>query len=111
MGRVALYGTESGAGWSGDRVRILDVVQCSRPLRCGARLGLAGNGTLEVTMEFTELASISGSEGKCVRTSRDPYVDPHGTPARNYGVCACAEAVDTATVGAAKARPATKGNR
>ena len=33
-GRVALYGTESGAGWSGDRVRILDVVQ--RAAHCAA---------------------------------------------------------------------------
>jgi hypothetical protein len=87
----------------GGRVRILDVVQCRRPLRSSARLGVAGSGNVAVTLDCGQLASISEGKGKCVRTSRDSSVDTHGTPARDCGVRARAGTVNTTTLGAAKA--------
>jgi hypothetical protein len=86
----------------GGRVRILDVVQCRRPLRSSARLWVAGSGTVAVTLDCGQLASISEGKGECVRTSRDLSVDAHGTPARDCGVRARIGTVNTATLGAAK---------
>jgi hypothetical protein len=111
MGIVALYRAEPGAGRPGDRSGILDVVQCGRPLRGGTRLDVASNQTVAVTMGFSQLASISESEGKPVPVSRDPFVDPHWAPTRNCGVRARTGAVDTATLGPAKTWPPTPTHR
>jgi hypothetical protein len=38
---------------------------------------------------------LDATKGKGVRMSRDPYVAPYGTPARDYGVCTRAGTVGT----------------
>ena len=56
------------------------------PVRAGSESWMAGSGTVAVSLEWRQLASISRGKGKCVGTCRDPSVDAHRPPIGNCGV-------------------------
>lgn len=103
MGSVALYGAQSGAGRAGGGGRILDVVQCRRPLRFRFRSGVAGSATVAVPLAYGNLAPLPEGQGRCVRTRRDPSFDAHRTPARDCRIRPCAGTIDATAPGPAEA--------
>ncbi len=110
-GSVALYGAQSGASRAGGGGRILDVVQCRRPLCFRFRCGVAGSATVAVPLDYGNLAHLPEGQGRCVRTGRDPSFDAHRTPARDCRIRPCAGTIDATAPGPAEAWQASKSSR